>query len=101
MTVPGALEKRLETLVEQFDPHLVNIDATLNRKLDAVAVYSSQLNGLFGGNKAMADSVRTYAYGLNGNASLDRSECAAHKLSLLSTCHSTRFSTPKALEQLA
>lgn len=57
---PGALEQRMSALQRQFVPSIIDIDATLNRKLGAIASYASQMVELFGGEDTMRAQVTAY-----------------------------------------
>jgi len=56
-TWPNALEQRLTALNTQFESELVDVGATLVRKLHAISIYRSQLGELFG--TASMDQVMT------------------------------------------
>ena len=57
---PGAVEARMAEAQRQFVASSINIDATLSRKLGAIASYASQMNELFGGAAAMHEQVTAY-----------------------------------------
>lgn len=57
---PGALEARLAALGLAGTPAAVDIGATIERKIAAIAAYASQLDVLFGGAEAMAAAVRAH-----------------------------------------
>lgn len=59
-TVAGALEKRVGALQRQFVSSIIDIDATLSRKLGAIASYSSQIGQLFGDDIAMRQEMTAY-----------------------------------------
>lgn len=58
---PDVLQHRLDALHAPFVPSIINIDATLTRKIRAIAAYESQLVALFGGRADMEQQVRAYA----------------------------------------
>lgn len=58
---PGALEKRLEALGQDFASTTIDITATLEQKIAAIGAYTSQLDVLFGGPAGMAQAVEDYA----------------------------------------
>jgi LmbE family N-acetylglucosaminyl deacetylase len=64
VTKPDALEKRLHALEESFVTSTLDIDATLARKIGAIAVYASQISSLFGDVEAMRRQIRDYAEAL-------------------------------------
>lgn len=59
----GALPRRLQRLGGEnaFVAQTVNIDATLDRKIDAIMCYTSQLNILFGGPTLVVQTVAACA----------------------------------------
>ena len=61
---PGTLERRMQALGDSFVPSTIDIDASLARKIGAVAAYASQINELFGDAEAMRRMIREYAEGL-------------------------------------
>jgi LmbE family N-acetylglucosaminyl deacetylase len=64
VTTPGALEQRLAALGGAFVASTITIDETIERKVKAIAAYTSQLKQLFGGAEAMRRTVTRYAAGL-------------------------------------
>ncbi|PDW03377.1 PIG-L deacetylase family protein [Candidatus Viridilinea mediisalina] len=62
----GALLQRLNALGDEvaFQPVVQSIDATLPRKLAAIAAYRSQIGMLFGDCATMETTVKNYAAGL-------------------------------------
>jgi LmbE family N-acetylglucosaminyl deacetylase len=61
VTKRDALDQRLQVLDESFVTSILDIDATLSRKIGAIAAYSSQIGLLFGDVDAMRQQVRAYA----------------------------------------
>jgi len=61
VTKRDALDQRLQALDESFVTSTLDIDATLSRKIGAIAAYSSQIGILFGDVDAMRQQVRAYA----------------------------------------
>jgi LmbE family N-acetylglucosaminyl deacetylase len=61
VTKPGTLDQRLRALGESFVNSTLDIDATLSRKIGAVAAYASQIAMLFGNADAMRRQIRDYA----------------------------------------
>jgi LmbE family N-acetylglucosaminyl deacetylase len=61
VTKPNALDQRLRALDESFVTSTLDIDATLSRKIGAIAAYTSQIGMLFGDVDAMRQQVRAYA----------------------------------------
>lgn len=61
---PQSLETRLSAVQRLFVASMLEIDATLSRKLGAIASYASQMNELFGGEAAMRAQVTAYAEAL-------------------------------------
>jgi len=57
---PGAREARLAVIGPALRPEPVDIAATLERKIAAIAAYASQLDNLFGGAEPMAEVVRAH-----------------------------------------
>jgi LmbE family N-acetylglucosaminyl deacetylase len=64
VTKPDALNRRLHALEESFVTSTLDIDATLARKIGAIAAYASQISSLFGDVEAMRRQIRDYAEGL-------------------------------------
>lgn len=62
--VAGSVQRRLKIVGGQFLPNVIDIDATLARKLSAIDAYVSQVDRLFGGSNAMIESVTSYAEGV-------------------------------------
>jgi LmbE family N-acetylglucosaminyl deacetylase len=62
---PGALEQRLANVERRFTSRTIAIDATFARKLEAIKVYASQLEELFGGADAMVRSITGYSRNLD------------------------------------
>ncbi|MCU0495565.1 MAG: hypothetical protein MUD01_28595, partial [Chloroflexaceae bacterium] len=61
----GALDTRMASLSPtRFIPSVVNIDASLNRKLNAVEAYASQLASLLSGPVSVRAALTEYAEGL-------------------------------------
>lgn len=59
---PQALQNRLAQLAaDQFVPSILDIDATLARKISAIDAYASQLDEVFGSRNAMHAAVTGYA----------------------------------------
>lgn len=58
---PRGLERRLAKLGGRWEPQTVEIGRSLERKLDAIAAYASQMEALFGGPAAMRERVADYA----------------------------------------
>lgn len=56
----GALERRMQEIQREFVPSIIDIDDNLNRKLSAIACYTSQLDQLFGGEEQMRARVTAY-----------------------------------------
>ncbi|KAB8142351.1 PIG-L family deacetylase [Chloroflexia bacterium SDU3-3] len=56
----GALEQRLGALPRKFVPSIIDIDATLSRKIGSIASYASQMGELFGGEDAMRKQIIDY-----------------------------------------
>ncbi|MBC8160275.1 MAG: PIG-L family deacetylase [Roseiflexaceae bacterium] len=56
----GAIEQRMQQLPRPFVASIIDIDASLRRKLDAIAAYSSQMNELFGGEATMRAEIMAY-----------------------------------------
>ena len=60
-----ALEANMAThkiqLGSALTPGLVDVSAALDRKLDAIACYASQLGHLFGGEAGMRQAIGSYA----------------------------------------
>jgi LmbE family N-acetylglucosaminyl deacetylase len=61
VTKPDALDQRLRALDGSFVTSTLDIDATLSRKLGAIAAYASQIGTLFGDVETMRQQVRAYA----------------------------------------
>jgi LmbE family N-acetylglucosaminyl deacetylase len=61
VTKPGSLDQRLRALDEPFVTSTLDIDATLSRKIGAVAAYASQIATLFGDVDVMRRQIRDYA----------------------------------------
>jgi LmbE family N-acetylglucosaminyl deacetylase len=61
VTVPDALSQRLRALDASFVTSTLDIDATLSRKIGAIAAYASQIASLFGDVEAMRRQIRDYA----------------------------------------
>lgn len=61
VAAPGALEQRMQTLGEMFVSSTIDIDATLSRKIGAIAAYASQLGTLFGNAEQMRQAIKAYA----------------------------------------
>jgi LmbE family N-acetylglucosaminyl deacetylase len=57
----GALEQRMQALGEIFVNSTIDIDATLSRKIGAIAAYTSQIETLFGDAERMGSMIRQYA----------------------------------------
>jgi LmbE family N-acetylglucosaminyl deacetylase len=66
---PQALEQRLATLGggDHFLPTITTIDATLARKMSAIASYTSQIGVLFGTLEQMETQISRYAQQLTAN----------------------------------
>ncbi len=69
VTQPGALEQRMEELQSVLQPDTISIDPYLQTKIDAVHIYPSQLDELFGGADAMVESVTAYAHAVRPDGS--------------------------------
>lgn len=65
VTVDGALDQRLANIDQALEHETILIDSTLEQKIVAIDAYASQLNILFGGSAAMAQSVTHYAQSLD------------------------------------
>jgi LmbE family N-acetylglucosaminyl deacetylase len=61
VTWPGAFERRMQALGDPFVSSTLDIDATLSRKIGAIAAYASQLGVLFGDAEQMSQLIKTYA----------------------------------------
>ena len=61
VTKPGALEQRMAALGQKFVASILDIDATLTRKIGAIDAYASQLAEVFGDPTTMAQVVTEYA----------------------------------------
>jgi LmbE family N-acetylglucosaminyl deacetylase len=61
VTKAGMLDQRLSALHEAFVTSTLDIDATLSRKIGAVAAYTSQLSSLFGDADGLRRQIRDYA----------------------------------------
>jgi LmbE family N-acetylglucosaminyl deacetylase len=70
-TRPGALDQRLAALADELAPATIAIDATFERKLDAIKAYASQLGELFGGVDGMVRVMSEYARGLRAEGGAD------------------------------
>jgi len=57
---PAAIDARLRVLADQFVPKIVEISAVLERKLEAIRCYASQLGELFG-DQVMEQVMTQYA----------------------------------------
>lgn len=57
---PGALDRRMSNLRQQFVASIIDIDATLSRKLGAIASYASQMGELFRGEAVMHEQLTAY-----------------------------------------
>jgi LmbE family N-acetylglucosaminyl deacetylase len=62
---PGALDERLAMLKGRLSSHTISIDATFATKLEAIGVYASQLEELFGGAEAMVRAITDYTMALH------------------------------------
>lgn len=60
----GELDRRLRQIGERLSPSIMPIAATLERKLESIAAYASQMGALFGGEAAMRRTVAAYAMAL-------------------------------------
>ena len=69
---PRAVESRLQTLKLVLTPVNTDISDTINRKISAIAAYSSQLQELFGGAGAMAESVASFAGAISPGGCMER-----------------------------
>jgi LmbE family N-acetylglucosaminyl deacetylase len=67
---PAAIDARLQVLADQFVPEIVEIGAVLERKLNAIRCYESQLGELFG-NKPMEQVMTRYAQMVGAQRGLD------------------------------
>ena len=61
---PGVLDQRLTALADELTPRTIAIDATFDKKVDAVKIYASQMGELFGGEEGMVRVMREYMQGL-------------------------------------
>lgn len=63
VAVPGALQERLQEIAVtgSLVSQVVGIEPTIERKIEAIKAYTSQLEVLFGGVEPMAQAVMTYA----------------------------------------
>ena len=61
---PGALERRLAQVGLSLVPRLIDVSATIERRVAAVAAYSSQIDLLFGGLEPLVEQVVGYAASL-------------------------------------
>lgn len=61
VTVPGALDQRMQALGDSFIPSTIGIDHTFSRKIGAIAAYASQVANLFGDVERMGQAVKAYA----------------------------------------
>lgn len=59
------VQQRLDDLREPFEPHIVRITTTLDRKLAAIAAYESQIGKLFR-DRPMAEVMTDYAEAVAG-----------------------------------
>ena len=57
----GSVDRRLEVIGGKLVPNVIDIDATLARKLSAIDAYVSQVERLFGDSNAMIAAVTSYA----------------------------------------
>ena len=64
MLWPNAFEQRMQALGERFVASTIDIDATLARKIGAIAAYATQLSSLFDRPDEMAQIVSDYAESL-------------------------------------
>jgi LmbE family N-acetylglucosaminyl deacetylase len=64
VTKPDALDRRLRALEDSFVTSTLDIDATLSRKIGAIAAYASQIASLFGDVETMRRQIRDYAEAL-------------------------------------
>jgi LmbE family N-acetylglucosaminyl deacetylase len=66
VAVAGALERRMNDLggSARFEPMVVAVESSVQRKITALQAYTSQIGALFGGNEAMADRVTSFAASL-------------------------------------
>ena len=65
VTVDGALDQRMSHIDQALEHETIVIDSMLEQKIVAIDAYASQLNILFGGSAAMAQSVTNYAQSLD------------------------------------
>jgi LmbE family N-acetylglucosaminyl deacetylase len=64
-TRPGVLDQRLAALENRLIPRTITIDATFEKKIDAIKAYASQLGELFGGVDGMLRVMSDYMKGLS------------------------------------
>jgi LmbE family N-acetylglucosaminyl deacetylase len=64
VTKPEALDRRLRALDGSFVTSIIDIDATLTRKIGAIESYASQIGALFGDSETMRRLVVEYAEAL-------------------------------------
>lgn len=64
VAVPGAIEERVAALGGGFVTSIIDIDATLRRKIGAIESYVSQIVALFGDTDTMRHQVVAYAEAL-------------------------------------
>lgn len=78
----GVLEQRLVALggVASFVPSILDIDATLARKISAIEAYASQIGTLFGDGQHMAYVVTTYAETLRPDVGTHGERLWLHRL---------------------
>lgn len=65
-------EAQRRALTADLHPELIPIDAVLERKVAAIAAYTSQLPVLFGATAAMASAVRAFAAAVGGAKPAER-----------------------------
>ncbi len=63
VAVPGALQGRLQEIAGagSLSSQVVGVEPTIERKIEAIKAYTSQLEVLFGSVESMAQAVMTYA----------------------------------------
>lgn len=71
---PGELERRRASLAVALVPELVDVSATIERKIAAIAAYSSQLPSLFGSAESMPEAVAGHARALGAEVGLRYAE---------------------------
>ncbi len=69
---PGAVAERLDAIGAALEPTIVDITATLDRKIAAILAYTSQIEALFGDREQARAAIAAYALAAGSSGPAER-----------------------------